>query len=100
MKREDFLKFGHKDKDFMKNTYPGLNEEEKRALWADSLTFDFRSGFADSDPPINKFNKRNYEQWKKEEPSFDRYLEYVIDEFMPAWGISRDKIYKRIGKKK
>ena len=100
MKREDLLKFGHRDEDFMKKIYPILNEKEKRALWVDSLTFDFRSGFADSDPPINKFNNNNYEQWKIEEPNFDRYLEYIIDEFLTAWVISRDEIYKRIGKKK
>lgn len=99
MKREDLLKFGHRDKDFMKKIYPFLKEVDKRSLWADSLTFDFWDNTRRHDP-LDKFTKENYEKWKTEEPDFDRFLEFIIDEFMPAWGISRVEIYKRIEKKR
>ncbi len=104
MTREDLLKFGHSDPDFMTNHYPYLTEDGKITLWFDRLTFDFRSGFPEMDP-LSKFNKKNYEIWKSDEVEFDRFLDIIIEEYMPTWNFTYDgghdlktEIYKRLGK--
>jgi hypothetical protein len=107
MEREDLLKFERSDPEFMANCYPNLTEEEKMMLWVARLCFDcFRSGYPPYGP-ISKFTPKNYAQWKKDDPDFDKYLEYIIDTYLLEWPPSfpdedkhdiRTEIYRRIGK--
>jgi hypothetical protein len=106
MTRDDIFKFGRADKKYMTDIYQHLDEEDKIFLWLDLLTFDFKSGFPEIDP-LAKFTPENYKKWKSEEPEFDRFLDYIIDEYMPAWNIPykgwqdhdfKTELYIRLGK--
>lgn len=102
----DFVKFHNRDDDFMENRYPYLPEEEKIFLWESLLTVDFsRNSFVTD--RLCVFTKENYKKWLEEEPDFDRFLDQIIEEFMPAFGIwyercrehnLKTEIYIRLGK--
>lgn len=106
MTKNAYINFLDEDVEFIAGEYPNLAQEEKFSLWLYRLTFDFRDDNPGYDP-LQKFNKENHAKWREQEPDFDKILDKIIQEGMPAWNIwykdwktktIKEEIYHRVGR--